>query len=162
MPHRSKHTAKRVATINTKIADFVSYRTDPYYFSSPEGAELSAIHIEVQRSIEAATDEMTFEMDPLLMKQAEEVLQQRAGRLYLYWLAVSTDKAKAWNEIIEEFDDLIVGPIEICPPHVDFDVRQHKHLPVFVNRAFCDLIDHAHALGSGLAVLANIFDVAPG
>ena len=101
MPHRSKHTAKRVATINTKIADFVSYRTDPYYFSSPEGAELSAIHIEVQRSIEAATDEMTFEMDPLLMKQAEEVLQQRAGRLYLYWLAVSTDKAKAWNEIIE-------------------------------------------------------------
>ena len=102
LPHRSKHTAKRVATINTKIADFVSYRTDPYYFSSPEGAELSAIHIEVQRSIEAATDEMTFEMDPLLMKQAEEVLQQRAGRLYLYWLAVSTDKAKAWNEIIKE------------------------------------------------------------
>ena len=65
----------------------------------------------MQRSIEAATDEMTFEMDPLLMKQAEEVLQQRAGRLYLYWLAVSTDKAKAWNEIIEEFDDLIVGSL---------------------------------------------------
>jgi hypothetical protein len=104
LPHRSKHTAKRVATINTKIADFVSYRTDPYYFSSPEGAELSAIHIEVQRSIEAATDEMTFEMDVSLMKQAEEVLAakgwtlEEAAVLYLYWLAVSPEKAKAWND----------------------------------------------------------------
>ena len=88
--------------MNTKIADFVSKRTDPYFFSSQEDAEMASIHKEVQRSI--ATDELTFDLDPLLMKQAEAVLAEKgwtleeAVVLYLYWLAVSPEKAKAWND----------------------------------------------------------------
>ena len=62
---------------NTKIADFVSKRTDPYFFSSQEDANLTAIHTEVKRSIESATDELTFDLDPLLMAQAEEVLAEK-------------------------------------------------------------------------------------
>ena len=92
--------------MNTKIADFVSKRTDPYFFSSPVDAKMASIHTEVQRSIEAATDELTFDLDPLLMAQAEEVLAakgwtlEEAVVLFLYWLAVSPEKAKAWNESI--------------------------------------------------------------
>ena len=90
--------------MNTKIADFVSKRTDPYFFSSQEDAEMASIHKEVRRSIESATDELTFEVDPLLMKQAEAVLAakgwtlEEATVLFLYWLAVSPEKAKAWND----------------------------------------------------------------
>lgn len=47
--------------MNTKIADFVSKRTDPYFFSPQEDANLTAIHTEVKRSIESATDELTFD-----------------------------------------------------------------------------------------------------
>ena len=42
-------------------------------------------------------------MDPLLMKQAEEVLAakgrtlEEATVLYLYWLAVRLGDAKTWN-----------------------------------------------------------------
>ena len=92
--------------MNTKIADFVSKRTDPYFFSSQEDAKLTDIHTEVRRSIEDATDEMTFEVDVSLMAQAEGVLAakgwtlEEAVVLYLYWLAVSPEKAKAWNESI--------------------------------------------------------------
>ena len=98
--------------MNTKIADFVSKRTDPYFFSSPVDAKMASIHTEVQRSIEAATDEMTFEMDLSLMKQAEEVLSAKGWTLeettvlFLYWLAVSPEKAKAWN-------DLFCGKVEL-------------------------------------------------
>ena len=94
--------------MNTKIADFVSKRTDPYFFSSQEDANLPDIHTEVKRSIESATDEMTFEMDLSLMKQAEEVLAakgwtlEEATVLFLYWLAVRPEDAKAWNDSIEE------------------------------------------------------------
>ena len=90
--------------MNTKIADFVSKRTDPYFFSSQEDAKLTDIHTEVKRSIESATDELTFDLDPLLMKQAEAALAakgwtlEEAVVLYLYWLAVSPEKAKAWND----------------------------------------------------------------
>ena len=56
--------------MNTQIADFVSKRTDPYFFSSQEDAKLTDIHTEVKRSIESATDELTFDLDPLLMAQA--------------------------------------------------------------------------------------------
>ena len=90
--------------MNTKIADFVSKRTDPYFFSPQEDANLTAIHTEVKRSIESATDELTFDLDPLLMAQAEEVLAakgwtlEEATVLLLYWLAVSPEKAKAWND----------------------------------------------------------------
>jgi hypothetical protein len=66
--------------MNTKIADFVSKRTDPYFFSPQEDANLTAIHTEVKRSIESATDELTFDLDPLLMAQAEEVLAEKGGR----------------------------------------------------------------------------------
>ena len=38
--------------MNTKIADFVSKRTDPYFFSTQEDANLTDIHTEVKRSIE--------------------------------------------------------------------------------------------------------------
>ena len=38
--------------MNTKIADFVSKRTDPYFFSSQEDAKLTDIHTEVKRSID--------------------------------------------------------------------------------------------------------------
>ena len=31
------------------------------------------------------------------------------------------------------FDDFVIGPIEICPPHVDLDIRQHEHLAVLIN-----------------------------
>ena len=90
--------------MNTKIADFVSKRTDPYFFSPQEDANLTAIHTEVKRSIESATDELTFDLDPLLMKQAEAVLAEKgwtleeATVLFLYWLAVSPEDAKAWND----------------------------------------------------------------
>ena len=90
--------------MNTKIADFVSKRTDPYFFSSQEDANLTAIHTEVKRSIESATDELTFDLDPLLMAQAEEVLAakgwtlEEATVLFLYWLAVRPEDAKAWND----------------------------------------------------------------
>jgi len=90
--------------MNTKIADFVSKRTDPYFFSSQEDANLTAIHTEVKRSIESATDELTFEVDLSLMKQAEEVLAakgwtlEEAVVLFLYWLAVRPEDAKAWND----------------------------------------------------------------
>ena len=90
--------------MNTKIADFVSKRTDPYFFSSQEDAEMASIHKEVQRSIESATDELTFDLDPLLMKQAEAVLAakgwtlEEATVLFLYWLAVRPEDAKAWND----------------------------------------------------------------
>ena len=90
--------------MNTKIADFVSKRTDPYFFSSQEDAKLTDIHTEVKRSIESATDELTFEVDLSLMKQAEAVLAakgwtlEEATVLFLYWLAVSPEKAKAWND----------------------------------------------------------------
>ena len=90
--------------MNTKIADFVSKRTDPYFFSTQEDAEMASIHKEVQRSIESATDELTFEVDLSLMKQAEAVLAakgwtlEEATVLFLYWLAVSPEKAKAWND----------------------------------------------------------------
>ena len=90
--------------MNTKIADFVSKRTDPYFFSSQEDARLTDIHTEVKRSIESATDELTFDLDPLLMAQAEEVLAakgwtlEEAVVLYLYWLAVRPEDAKAWND----------------------------------------------------------------
>ena len=55
--------------MNIKIADFVSKRTDTYFFSPQEDANLTAIHTEVKRSIESATDELTFEVDLSLMKQ---------------------------------------------------------------------------------------------
>ena len=90
--------------MNTKIADFVSKRTDPYFFSPQEDAEMASIHKEVQRSMESATDELTFEVDLSLMKQAEAVLAakgwtlEEATVLFLYWLAVSPEKAKAWND----------------------------------------------------------------
>jgi hypothetical protein len=90
--------------MNTKIADFVSKRTDPYFFSSKEDAKLTDIHTEVKRSIESATDELTFDLDPLLMKQAEAVLAakgwtlEEAVVLFLYWLAVRPEDAKAWND----------------------------------------------------------------
>ena len=90
--------------MNTKIVDFVSKRTDPNFFSSQADAEMASIHKEVQRSIESATDELTFEVDLSLMKQAEAVLAEKgwtleeAVVLYLYWLAVSPEKAKAWND----------------------------------------------------------------
>ena len=90
--------------MNTKIADFVSKRTDPYFFSPQEDAKLTDIHTEVRRSIESATDELTFDLDPLLMAQAEEVLAEKgwtleeATVLFLYWLAVSPEDAKAWND----------------------------------------------------------------
>ena len=90
--------------MNTKIADFVSKRTDPYFFSLPKDANLTDIHTEVKRSIESATDELTFDLDPLLMKQAEAVLAakgwtlEEATVLFLYWLAVSPEDAKAWND----------------------------------------------------------------
>ena len=90
--------------MNTKIADFVSKRTDPYYFSSQEDAKLTDIHTEVKRSIESATDELTFEVDLSLMAQAEEVLTakgwtlEEAVVLFLYWLAVRPEDAKAWND----------------------------------------------------------------
>ena len=92
--------------MNTKIADFVSKRTDPYFFSSQEDATLTDIHTEMKRSIESATDELTFDLDPLLMKQAEAALAakgwtlEEAVVLYLYWLAVRPEDAKAWNESI--------------------------------------------------------------
>ena len=92
--------------MNTKIADFVSKRTDPYFFSPQEDAEMASIRKEVQRSIESATDELTFDLDPFLMKQAEAVLAakgwtlEEATVLLLYWLAVSPEKAKALNESI--------------------------------------------------------------
>ena len=60
--------------------------------------------LEVQRNITAATDELTFDLDPLLMAQAEEVLAEKgwtleeATVLFLYWLAVSPEDAKAWND----------------------------------------------------------------
>ena len=54
-------TQKGVVVMNTKIADFVSKRTDPYFFSPQEDANLTAIHTEVKRSIESATDELTFD-----------------------------------------------------------------------------------------------------
>lgn len=90
--------------MNTKIADFVSKRTDPYFFSSQEDANLTAIHTEVKRSIESAMDELTFEVDLSLLKQAEAVLAakgwtlEEATVLFLYWLAVLPEKAKAWND----------------------------------------------------------------
>ena len=90
--------------MNTKIADFVSKRTDPYFFSPQEDANLTDIHTEVKRSIESATDELTFDLDPLLMAQAEEVLAapswtlEEATVLFLYLLAVRPEDAKAWND----------------------------------------------------------------
>ena len=91
-------------SVNTKIAEFVSKKTNPYFFSQPEDEELTAIHTEVKRSIESATDELTFEVDLSLMKQAEAVLAakgwtlEEATVLFLYWLAVSPENAKAWND----------------------------------------------------------------
>ena len=90
--------------MNTKIADFVSKRTDPYFFSLQEDAKLTDIHTEVKRSIESATDELTFDLDPFLMKQAEAALAakgwtlEEATVLFFYWLAVSPEDAKAWND----------------------------------------------------------------
>ena len=78
--------------------------TDPYFFSSQEDAKLTDIHTEVKRSIESATDELTFEVDLSLMKQAEAVLAEtgwtleEATVLFLYWLAVRPEDAKAWND----------------------------------------------------------------
>ena len=101
--------------MNTKIADFVSKRTDPYFFSPQEDAKLTDIHTEVKRSIESATDEMTFEMDLSLMKQAEEVLAakgwtlEEATVLFLYWLAVRPEDAKAWNDQFSNLSPLQTG-----------------------------------------------------
>ncbi len=103
--------------MNTKIADFVSKRTDPYFFSSQEDAKLTDIHTEVKRSIESATDELTFDWDPLLMAQAEEVLAakgwtlEEATVLFLYWLAVPPEKAKAWNDQCSNSSPLQIGSL---------------------------------------------------
>ena len=103
--------------MNTKIADFVSKRTDPYFFSSQEDAKLTDIHTEVKRSIESATDELTFDLDPLLMAQAEEVLAakgwtlEEATVLFLYWLAVSPEDAKAWNDQFSNPSPLQTGSL---------------------------------------------------
>ena len=77
--------------MNTKIADFVSKRTDPYFFSSQEDANLTDIHTDVKRSIESATDELTFDLDPLL--------------------AVSPEKAKAWNDQCSNSSPLQTGSL---------------------------------------------------
>ena len=92
-------------SVNTKIAEFVSKKTNPYFFSQPEDEELTAIHTEVQRSIEAATDQVTIELDLSLMAQAEELFSARGWTLeegtvlLLYWLTLRRkDGASHHNE----------------------------------------------------------------
>ena len=40
------------------------------------------------------------------------------------------------------FNDFIIGPAEIRPPHVDLNIGQHEHLSVLVNGALGNLVDH--------------------
>ena len=71
----------------------------------------------MKRSIESATDELTFDLDPLLMKQAEAVLAakgwtlEEATVLFLYWLAVSPEDAKAWNDQFSNPSPLQTGSL---------------------------------------------------
>ena len=91
--------------MDQKIRDYVTTRKDPYFFSKPNDEELGLVHAEIQRSIETATDVMTFEIDLDIMLQAQAMLAEigwtleEACILYLYWFIECPKEAVAWDGI---------------------------------------------------------------
>jgi len=93
--------------MDNKIREFVSEYTKPGFFSATDEV-LNEIHDAVKHSIEIATDTMTFDVDPDLMRRAEEEMSKRGWTLeevtvlYLYWLAECPEAAGEWERGMNE------------------------------------------------------------